>query len=350
MPRLRSCAPGLAELALACASAPVTPLLDDLDSVAQVDEVRPRWPAPPAAAHVVYLGSIETRHSFEPRPSFWRRAVALLKGDEGGLRFVRPAGLCVFGSTLAVADPGAGVVHLLDLERRSWQAWSETAAGPLRSPVGVACLPDGRLVVSDSKLEALFAYDPLEKRDQPFVEGPLRRPTGLAYDAVHERVWLTETLEHRVRAFDLAGRELLRVGARGAATGRFNFPTRIAADAQGGAWLTDSLNFRLHHVASDGSLDHHFGVAGDRTGTFARPRGLAVDAAGRILVVDALMDAVQIFDEQGRLLLAFGGRGSRPGQLWLPSGIALDDEGHLFVADSYNRRVQIFAYRPPREN
>jgi DNA-binding beta-propeller fold protein YncE len=295
----------------------------------------------------VYLGSISVRHEFEPPPPFLTRVWNTLTGTRDGTRLVRPAGICVRGSLLAVADPGAGRIHLLDLDRRRWVEVWETATGALNSPVDVACLPDGGVVTADSGLGEVLSFDSTGRPRGRFVSQPMLRPTGLSFDASLGRLWVVETLAHRVRVFDAQGGELLRVGSRGTAPGHFNFPTRVAADAAGGAWITDSLNYRVQHIDAQGRPDAQLGEAGDRTGALARPRGLLVDPEGRILLVDALLDAVQIFDAAGRLLFAFGGRGAAEGQFWLPSGIALDEQGHLFVADSYNGRVQVFSYRPP---
>jgi sugar lactone lactonase YvrE len=336
----------LAAAALACSSQPVTPLLLELEEAAAEAPQGPQWPAPPGEARIAYLGAIAGESSFEPRPSLWRRIATVFTGDRSR-RFVRPAAACVRDATLALADPGSGLVHVLDLEARRWESISHSADGPLQSPVSLACLPDGRILVSDSGQAKLWVYGPDAVPLGAFGETPLERPTGVAYDEVNTRLWVSETLAHRVRAFDLQGRELLRVGARGAGSGEFNYPTMLADDGEGGVWVTDSLNFRLQHVDSSGRIDRAFGVAGDRAGSFARPRGLAVDAEGRIFAVDALLDAVQIFDPSGQLLLAFGGRGTGPGQLWLPADVALDGRGHAYVVDSYNRRVQVFAYRPP---
>lgn len=336
----------LASLALSCAPAPVVPLLDEFDNVTAAREGMPQWPRPPADARIRYLGSIVGAREFEPRPSVWQRMASIFVGREES-RLVRPAAVCVRDTTLAIADPGAAVVHVLDLYRRQWLKISKTPHGTLRSPVGMACLPGGRLVVADSYLGGLWVYDFAGEPRGRFTDVELKRPTGVVFDEVHGRLWVAETLDHRLRLFDLGGRELLRVGHRGSGPDEFNFPTMLAGDSEGGVWVTDSLNFRLQHIDSAGRLDRSFGVAGDRAGAFARPRGLAVDASGRIFAVDGLLDVVQIFDPGGRLLLVFGGRGTEAGQFWLPSDVALDGRGHVYVVDSYNRRIQVFSYRPP---
>ena len=338
----------LAVLVVACTSAPPTPLLDEFDE-REAEQERagwPQWPPPPAEARIRYLGEIEGKRKFEPRAPLWRRLLEAFEGSPG-VRLVRPAAVCARGSTLAIADPGAAVVHVLDLYRRTWLVIEQAPVGALRSPVGVACLPGGRIAATDSALDGIWLFGIDGTSLGRLGDARLRQPTGLVFDEVRQRLWVAETLEHRLRAFDLSGRELLRVGRRGSGPGDFNFPTMLAGDPEGGLWVTDALNFRLQHVDSSGRLDRSFGVAGDRAGAFARPRGLAVDSEGRIFSVDGLMDAVQIFDSEGRLLLAFGGRGTEMGQFWLPADVALDGQGHVYVVDSFNQRVQVFAYRPP---
>lgn len=337
-------------LLLGCGTRAIEPWISSIESKGVRLETLPSWPPDANTAHVTYLGTIETATTFEGPAGFWKRIWSIVSGSKKSVGFVRPAGLCLSGSMLVVADPGASLLHLLDLETRRWRIVGDTLTGRLVSPVDVACLPEGRILTSDSSQNILFAYDGTGTPIGEFGTSELLRPTGVAFDSILERVWLTETAAHRIRAFDLEGDEILRLGVRGTRNGEFNYPTRISPDGRGGVWLTDSLNFRLQHVMPEGAVDRTLGFGGDRVGTLARPRGLLVDGAGRVMVVDALLDAVQIFDVEGRLLLAFGGRGSSPGQFWLPSGIALDGDGHLFVSDSYNSRVQVFSYDPPADN
>lgn len=334
-------------IAAACSGAPPPPLLQELDALPVAEgAAQPRWPDPPQPARIEYLGEVSTERAFDRRFSLWKRIKELVTGDEG-LRFVRPAALCAHGSVLTIADPGLAVVHRLDLSARRWVAMHRRGEQALRSPVGVACLPDGRTIVADSALEALWVFDPDGHAMGSFGPEQLERPTGLAFDAIRSWVWVVETRANRIRAFDLSGREERAFGRRGSGPGELHAPTAIALDGRGGVWVTDSLNFRLQHFDADGNLIGGFGAAGDTPGSFARPRGVTSDSRGRLFVVDALFDAIQIFDPAGQLLLIFGGHGVAPGQLWLPAGVAFAGDRHLFVSDSYNRRVQVFAYRPP---
>ena len=331
---------------LSCQQLPPPPLFS-ADVESQTGLRRPSWPRAPAEKRVAYLGQLSTDLQLEAGRSFLRRVWDWMM-DRGPDRFVRPLALAVHGERLAVADPGQAGVHLIDFAARSWITIKESSEGALASPIGVALLPDGRLLVSDSVQNAVWAFDARGRPAGRFTDEPLQRPTGLALDASAERLWLAETLAHRVRAFDLSGHEVARVGERGTERGQFNYPIRLSSDGRGGLWVTDSLNFRIQHLAPSGEVDRLFGMAGTREGAFARPGGLTVDAAGRVFVVDLLFDTVQIFDPQGQLLLSVGGRGIRPGQFSLPSDVVLQ-AGRLYVADSYNQRVQVFEYVPPAE-
>lgn len=330
-------------VAFGCQQAPPVPFLEDQPKRAEPGLY---WPKPPAEARISYLGQISGAEGFTPRGSLVSRLLRRVLGRTPQ-RFVRPSGLCVLGSRLVVADPGQGAVHVLDLERRRWTTVTSAPGGPLRSPVDVACLPGGEILVSDSARDSLSLHDAAGQAKRDFTEVRLERPTGLALDRDQGRIWVTETAAHRISAFDLSGHPLGRFGSRGSDVGQFNYPTMLALDPTGGLWVTDSLNFRVQHLDDRGRVDSVFGSAGDRAGAFARPRGLAVDAQGRVFVVDALFDAVQVFDPDGRLLLVFGEKGHSAGQFWLPADITMDGENRIYVADSYNRRVQIFQYHPP---
>lgn len=336
---------GLAILT-ACVPAPPPPFVEDLRARAAVREDRIRWPRPPAETRIEYLGEIDGEAGFGVRRALWRRIFSALIGARG-VRLVRPAALCRANSILAVADPGAESVHVIDLDRRTWTRIHRTRKGSLPSPVAVACLPDDRILVADSVLEEVWLYESDGSVVGRFGGGDLVRPTGLAWDPVHARIWISETLAHRVRAFDVGGVEILRSGKRGRAPGEFNYPTLLSVGPRGDLWVTDALNFRIQRLSADGSPRSWFGMSGNRAGDLVRPRGLAVDASGRSFVVDALSDAVKIFDAEGRLLLVFGGQGGARGEFWLPGDVVLDDRGLLWVADSYNSRIQVFAYSPP---
>jgi DNA-binding beta-propeller fold protein YncE len=296
-------------------------------------------PAPPDRPRIELLSVFGGAADLGIQRSLWARLASLIAGG-GELPLVRPTGVAASAGRIAVADPGAGLVHLYDVPRQRALALDACGDAAVGEPVAVAFLAD-RLYVSDAALARIHVFnaDGSCQGGWPLPSGS--RPAGLAADPGRSRLYVVDVGGHQVLGFDLQGREVLRVGSRGAAAGEFNYPTFAAVDAAGDLYVTDALNFRVQIFDPGGRPIAVFGRQGDGSGQMARPKGIGVDRDGHIYLVDALFDAVQMFDRQGRYLMVFGGRGRGPGQLWLPSGLAVDGD-RIYVADSYNRRVQVF--------
>ena len=297
------------------------------------------WPEPPARARIELVSVFARASEFGIEGSLWARLANLVTGG-GEVQMVRPAGLAASGARVAVADPGAGVVHVYDLSRRralALQTCGETALG---DPVAVAVLGD-RLYVSDAAPARIHVFNFDGGCEGGWALDPDSRPAGLAADPVRSRLYVADVGAHQVLGFDPHGHCVLRFGRRGTADGEFNYPTWLAVDADGNLYVTDALNFRVQMFDADGKLHGAFGAQGDASGDLARPKGIGVDRDGHIYLVDALFDAVQMFDREGRYLMVFGSGGREPGHFWLPSGLAIDGD-RIYVADSYNQRVQVF--------
>ncbi|HOE95240.1 MAG TPA: 6-bladed beta-propeller [Candidatus Sumerlaeota bacterium] len=308
--------------------------------------VRPEltWPGPPLPARVGFVAEIRGHRDLFEEGGGLRTIGRWLSGpaDSG---VIRPYAVALHGAGgLLVTDPGRCIVHFFDGPRRRYVALGAELEGGLPSPVGVAALPDGRILVSDSRLGRVLIFD-RDGAPQGTFAGPpaLTRPAGLAVHPARGEVLIADVAAHRVRVFDLAGRPLREFGGRGDAPGQFNFPTHIAVGADGRTAVCDSMNFRVQVFAPDGAPLRTIGELGDAPGQFAKPKGVALDREGRLIVVEGLHDAVQFFSAEGELLLSIGRPGQAPGEFWLPAGVAYDPATDLlFVADSYNARVQVF--------
>jgi sugar lactone lactonase YvrE len=183
------------------------------------------------------------------------------------------------------------------------------------------------------------------------------RPASVAWDGAARLWWVVDAAGHQLVNLSADGRELRRVGGRGAAGGQFNFPAAVAAWRGGGTdssspaadaavalGVADAMNFRVQLLDAGGAAVNAFGQKGDGAGDFALPRDLAFDRAGHVYVLDSQFENVQVFDADGRLLLAFGEGGQRAGEFNVPSGIAIDERNRVWIADTRNRRVQAFEY------
>ncbi len=321
-----------------------------------------RWPAPPDAARIRYIGQLASDHDLKPGRSMMQSVGETMFGKESPRTMVSPLAVCTDGADrVFVADSGAQAVHVFDLFSRRYQqwrppekiarfsqpialAWDPRAVGPQGAP------PGGRLLVSDSVEGVLFVFGDGGGYLGTLGKGSLKRPCGLVVDAARGRVLVADAGAHQVVVLSLDGHEIGRVGGRGVGLGEFNFPTNVALDAAGRLYVSDSLNFRVQVFGPDLAPIRQIGSKGDLPGYFAQPKGLALDPEGHVYVVDSQFEAVQVFDPDGRLLMAFGREGHGPGEFWLPAGLCADPRGRIWVADSYNRRVQVFQFLPEGTN
>jgi sugar lactone lactonase YvrE len=301
------------------------------------------WPDPPERPRIRFLKTVSSPTDLAIRPSLWERVGELLAGKAEAW-MIRPTGVAVRGGVLYVADPGAQAIWILDGAAGRFKEIRGSRGQRLASPVAVATGPGGKIYVPDSFLRKILTFDPDGNLTGSVESGSFLRPAGVAYDEVRDRLYVADSVAHRIWILSGQGKMLGSIGGHGSQEGEFNYPTHVALDRVGNLYITDSLGFRIQMFSRDGRFLGAFGRHGDASGDFAAPKGVAVDSQGHVYVVDALFDAVQIFDRAGQLLLGFGHRGLAPGQFWLPSGLFIDERDRIYVADSYNQRVQVFQY------
>ena len=304
----------------------------------------PVWPMPPQTPRVAWLMQIRQHTDLFTEGGGLHTLKTWITGQPDSA-MVRPFALALHpDGGLLVTDPGRARVHFFDWSRRRYRALGPEREGGLPSPVGVCVLRDGRILVSDSRLGLVLAYDRLGAPLGDWVAaGVLGRPAGMAADPQTGEVFVADVTAHQIAVFDESGRLLRRLGKCGDGLGEFNYPTHLALTPGGNLIVTDSMNFRVQEIRPDGTGVQAIGTVGSAPGSFSKPKGVAVDAAGNIIAVEGLYDAVQFFSPSGALLLSIGGSGAGPGQFWLPAGACMDRaKGLLFIADSYNSRVQVF--------
>jgi sugar lactone lactonase YvrE len=319
------------------------------ESVQLFSEEGPVWPAAPQQARIKFVGEFSDGSDLGIQPSLWGRFVSMMAGAADN-RMVRPMAVAATSDrrVIFVTDPDAGCVHRYDLERGRYDCLSSADDTVVLRTVGVALVDEEWLVVTDPSTGRLYQAGIDDDQLEVFyVSADLEQPTGVSWGRSAGLLYVTDTAQQLVLAFDRDGNLKRTIGGRGVAPGQFNFPTFVWAEADGELLVTDSLNFRMQRFGRDGQFQHTFGESGDQPGDFSRPKGVASDQSGHIYVIDALMHAMQVFDRGGQLLLSVGTQGQGKGEFWLPSGIFVTPDNMIFVADSYNRRVQVFRYVEP---
>lgn len=296
------------------------------------------WPEPPSAPRIRYLRSISGASDLGFRAPGLEQFFEIIVG-KSNVSLTRPYGIAVEGRLLVVADPGAAVVHFLDLNGEFYKRISGFENSSFLSPVGVVIGGD-RVFVSDSVLNEVIVLD-LQGELVRKLEG-LERPTGLAFDPITQRLYVAETLAHHISVFNPDGTRSMEITHPIEGEQAFNTPTHIVF-RDGVLLINDTMNFRL--VALDGEGQHlwSLGTHGTGSGHFSQSKGIDIDSRGHIFVADAIFSRVQIFDRHGQFLLAFGSPGHGRGDMWLPAGIFVA-QNRIFVADSHNKRVLVYEY------
>jgi DNA-binding beta-propeller fold protein YncE len=301
------------------------------------------WPKPPEKPRIRYIGTISTEADLKRKVTWTQGLGELLFGKKKMGVLVAPYAVAVDRhDRLFVADTTGGVIHAFDLNTRAYKQFSDIAdREKLSKPVGLAIVEDWIYVV-DSALREVCVFDGRGKFRGRFGSNRLVRPSGIAYYAEQDELYVSDTGGHVINVFNKSGDYIRTIGSRGVGPGRFNFPTHLWVDKSGKLYVSDTLNYRVQVFSSRGRFLNMFGEHGDHPGNFAHPCGIATDSNGNIYVTDRQFENVQIFNQQGRILMAFGQEGKQAGQFWLPAGIFVDKRNRIYVADSFNKRIQIF--------
>jgi len=301
------------------------------------------WPGPPEEARIRLIGVIQDSRDLQAAVTGGEAFMAAVRGKRPPITFTGPHGIAYAPpGRVAVADSGAGAVHIINLDRREHRVAFGFEGEYFGEPVGVAWVGD-RLFVSDAKRNEIIVLDTEGRWTAHFGHDGLDRPVGIAYAASIDRLYVANGNQHNVVVFNRDGAFVETIGQRGTEPGSFNWPSHLCVRGDK-LYVTDAGNFRVQVLDLHGAPLATIGRRGNAAGDLALPKGVAVDSEGHIYVVDARFENVQIFDSQGHLLLAFGQEGAEPGGFSLPAGIAIDASDRIWITDGGNRRVQVFEY------
>ena len=306
------------------------------------------WPKPPDRARIKFLESISSPKDLKlKQSSLFRRIVKKIVGiSDADMTMVFPYGITTDSQNhLIVVDSRSHLIHVFDERGKKYFSIHAPKGEVFVSPIGVAVDAADNIYISDSYTGKILVFDQKAKflkRLGP-DEGQFDRPTGIAIDKAHSRLFVVETRKGEVDVLNLNGAELFKFGKRGDGHGEFNHPTQICI-RDDRVYVTDTLNARIQVFDLEGQFVSTVGRLGDAVGDLDKPKGVAVDSEQHIYVVGGLHDVVTIFDQQGNFLLSFGGTGSRRGEFYLPTAIHIDSDDNIYVSDTYNGRVQVFKY------
>lgn len=310
------------------------------------------WPDAPEMARYRYVGELTGEDNF-PRPGaqtlnvgtrFLRWLVGLVGHGEQPIILQRPQAVASNSQgRIFVSDVSRQAVYVFDTAQAELLVW-EYAAADVRFelPIGLAPTADGGVWVADASLGVVTRLGADGEPLDYFGLDQLQHPTGLAWDAPRQRLYVADRGANNIKVYDAAGELQFEFSELGEAEGQLNGPTYLFwRDDQ--LYVTDTLNSRIQVFSPQGEYLSGFGRRGLYLGDLPRPKGVAVSQDGKIYVVESYYDYLLIFNRKGELLLPIGGTGHQVGQFYLPAGVWVDNN-YVYVADTFNGRVMIFEY------
>lgn len=329
----------------------------------QLDYSKIIFPNPPAPTRLKYLNYFSSQPLEKIKPKAEKKKGTWMARMAGGeatdpdtenhkLVFVlsNPYGMAVdHAGNLYVADSKVGAVFIFNPETKECELIKSGVGVRFGMIIGLAMDDDDTLYVSDGIFHRVLVYDAKHHFVTSFNEG-MSEPAGLALDTENRQLYVVDTALDQVLVFDADSHKLIRkIGTTGqkhrlTSPGNFGMPTNAAVDKDANLYVTDTWNDRVEVFDADGEFIRAFGKNGDGAGRFTRPKGIGIDSDGHVWVADAVQDTIQAFTPEGQFLMRIGTHGELPGQFSSVAGLTIDRQNRLFTADVYPGRVQMFRY------
>ncbi|NQU23638.1 MAG: hypothetical protein HQ567_20335 [Candidatus Nealsonbacteria bacterium] len=267
-------------------------------------------------------------------------------------RLQKPRAIAIDGNDRLYLVDKTARIQAFDSEGNFLHGW-RTPAHKTGKPTGLSIGRDGNVLVADTHYHRLLVYSPEGKELQRIGGGdlPSHEPGqfGQVTDAVQDskgNYYVAEKGEYdRIQKFSADGRFLLQWGGHGTEQGQFVLPQSMVVDSQDRIWVTDSCNHRIQIFDVQGKWLESFGREGDGLGQLYYPYDLVLGDDRTVYILEYGNHRVQKFTHDARLQQftsqgCWGSEGRGEGQLHNPWGLALDSRGKIHVLDTNNHRVQ----------
>lgn len=256
---------------------------------------------------------------------------------------------------IVVSDTGVQRAYLFDRDGALLARLGDDKVGSkVFSPDGSAYVDD-TVYLTDWNMRRVWAFDKQGRVSGYFPENPTSKAFGkkgfTPYDIVVFGDDLLVTSSDGIHRFDGRTKKYLGRFDRGKADGRaLDFPNGIAVSKSGeSVFVADTLNRRVVAYDAQGRPRWWLGrpdKAGRVVSLFGLPRGVVITKRG-LLVSDTFSHRLVLLDEDGKLLGKYGKRGVVDGQLNFPEGLDVAPDGLVYIADRENNRVQVVSLGDP---
>ena len=216
----------------------------------------------------------------------------------------------------------------------------------LNEPFGIAVKPDGSFYVSEMGAKRISKFDSAEVRIGEITTvkgyGTLQR-TFDVHVAASGNLYIADADANRVLVLDSNEQLILTLGADkpSAAPGSFHNPHFVTADeSRNRIYVADTLNHRVQVFNTNGIYLQTLGIRGEsEPGSYHYAVGIDCDKDGHLYCMSWYGSIINVYDAKGCFLHTIGKSGNGPGEFNEAYGITCH-KGTLWVADTYNNRVQ----------
>ena len=310
------------------------------------------WPSPPDQPRFEWVGHYT--NDIDLKANDTKSFYSMLVGEEISATLDKPLSVVSDGKGKAyVSDAGIISVLIFDFNKKTIsKLGGEALATVLQSVNGLGIDAVGNVYASDGKSRKIYVVTPQNVHTKVLDVSGFSGSIGrIAIDNINGHIVIADIENHKIVVTDLEGKHLFSFGSRGASDGKFNLPTAVAIEKDGGILVADSRNARIQRFTSKGVFVNQFGRRGDGPGDFSMIKGVATDSEGHIYVTDGKEHRFTVFSSKGELLMTIGGAFSQTAGtrvaaagFSIPQGIYVDQNDKIFVVDQMNKRIQVFQY------
>ncbi|MBW2689275.1 MAG: hypothetical protein JRC99_05025, partial [Deltaproteobacteria bacterium] len=164
------------------------------------------FPPPPVEPRIEYIKPYFSTQDLKPKKKSF--ATEFILGEERPQPiFITPVDVVSDSQgRVFVADMGLRQVVVLDTVGFELRTLKNSEGNvPFASPYGLAIDDIGRIYVSDVISRTISVFDHNEQFLFAITHPDLARPTGVAVDTEHDRLYVVDTPLHRIAVFDLKG-------------------------------------------------------------------------------------------------------------------------------------------------